>query len=128
MFTVKDYREALEEGYLLASKCERCGAIHLPPRPVCPKCCSRKLERFRASKRGRVAAYAVIHIPPSRMRGEEPYAVAIVELMEGMKLSGRLLGISTCEEIDTGIEVKVDFIKVGDKTLPCFRPLRVTHP
>jgi len=125
MFTVKDYRDALSEGYLLASRCRRCGAVQLPPRPICPKCGSGDLEAFKAPKRGRVAAYTVIHVPPSRFKGEEPYAVAVVELLEGVRVSGRMLDVSEAD-LRVGLEVEADFIKLGEEILLCFRPLK--HP
>ncbi len=123
MFTVKDYKDALAQGYLLASKCKRCGSVQLPPRPLCPKCGSEELEELSVPKHGRIAAYTVIHVPPSRFKGEEPYAIAIVELLEDVRISGRILDVSEAD-LRIGLEVEADFIKSGEEILLCFKPLK----
>lgn len=123
MFSVKDFRDALEGGYLLASRCRGCGDVRLPPRPLCPRCGSGDLEEFKAPKLGRVVAYTVIHVPPPRFKGEEPYTVAVVELLEEVRVSGRLLDISE-GDLQIGLEVEADFIKFWGETLLCFKPLR----
>jgi hypothetical protein len=51
-----------------------------------------------------------------------PYSVAVVELPEGVRMLGNLLGVPN-EEITAGMEVVVDFEDVGEGVvLPQWRP------
>lgn len=121
--TVRAFNDFLAEGRIMGSRCRGCGAISLPPRPICHRCGGRDLEWTELEGRGTVQAYTVIHIPLTRMRGRHPYACGIVKLDEGPSISGLILRVSEGERITVGSRVEAEFIKEGERTALCFRPV-----
>jgi len=120
-FTVEAFRDFLVEGRIMGSRCRGCGAISLPPRPICPQCGGQDLEWVELEGKGAVRAYTVIHVPLTRMRDRCPYACGVVELDEGLRISGLILGVSEDEEMAVGSRVEAEFVKDGERTALCFR-------
>ncbi len=101
--------------------CER--AIHYP-RDACPHCLDDDLE-FRPSP-GVGSVYAVSVMPkPANpmMAGREPYAVALVELDEGVRLMSNIVGIDPAA-VQVGTAVRVTWEPLSDgRHLPQFTPI-----
>jgi len=120
-FTVEAFRDFLVEGRIMGSRCKGCGAISLPPRPICTQCGGQDLEWVELEGKGTVRAYTVIHVPLTRMRDRCPYACGVVEFDEGPRISGLILGVSEDEEMAVGSRVEVEFVKEGERTALYFR-------
>lgn len=120
-FTVKAFNEFLDEGRIMGSKCRGCGAIHLPPRPVCPDCGGREMEWEEVEGRGSVRAFTVVRVPLTRFKDRCPYACGVVKLDAGPMISGMIVGVSE-EEMSVGSRVEAEFVKEGERTILCFRP------
>ncbi len=54
-FTVASFDQYLAEGKLMASRCEDCGELTLPPRAICPKCHSENMAWTETSGKGKLA-------------------------------------------------------------------------
>lgn len=107
---------------LLLPFCADCGKAHLPPGPVCPFCFADAIEWRKASGRGTIATFTIVHQPwfPS-FRAEIPYNVVQVELEEGPRLTANVVG-ATNEALAVGRRVEVVFDEVApEATLPRFR-------
>ena len=120
-FTVASFDQYLAEGKLMASRCEDCGELTLPPRAICPKCHSEKMAWTETSGKGKLAGFTVISIAPTFMieQGygrDNPYVSGIVELEEGVKVSARINGLDATkpEEIKVGTALEVDFVTFGE--------------
>ena len=113
--------EGCDAGVLLIQKCSGCGALRHPPRPMCGRCLSTGWESVRASGRGRVHSYTVLHHP--RVPGYEmPLPVALVELEEGTRLVANLKGVAP-DGISIGMAVECRFEDLsGSMRLPFFHP------
>lgn len=120
-FTVQAYKDFLQEGKLMGSRCKSCGTIYLPPRPVCPECHSRKLDWLEMSGDGTLEAYTVIAVPLSILAEEAPYAVGVVRLDEGPNVSGIILDVKEGAALTVGARVKAEFKKGEDGMALCFR-------
>jgi uncharacterized OB-fold protein len=120
-FTVQAYKDFLQEGRLMGSRCESCRTIYLPPRPVCPECHSRKLDWLEMSGDGTLEAYTVIAVPLSILAEEAPYAVGVVNLDEGPNVSGIILDVKEGEALKVGARVKAEFKKGEDRAALFFR-------
>ena len=74
-----------------------------------------------ASGRGEVYSHVTVHhpvVPPF----EAPYAVALIELEEGVRLVSNVIGVPA-KDVRIGMPVEVVFERVDDElTLPLFRP------
>lgn len=120
-FTSASFDQYLAEGKLMASRCADCGAMHLPPRAICPKCHSPNMTWAETSGRGKLAGFTVIYIAPTFMieQGfgrDKPYVSGVVELEEGVKVSARITGVDPArpEDIRIGQPVHVEFITAGE--------------
>jgi uncharacterized protein len=115
------YWTAAKEHRLELPFCNHCSRAHFYPRSLCPHCGSDALAWSRASGRGKIYSYTLVHRAPSPAFAEKvPYAVALVEVEEGPHLMTSIVG---CEptEIRIGAAVVVDFLEVDDYCLPVFR-------
>ena len=121
--TIKAFNDFLGEKKIMGSRCGGCGAVHLPPRPICPECGGREPEWVQLNETGVVQAYTVITVPLTRLKESSPYAVGVVKLDEGPSISGTILGVKDGEEIAVGSKVKAEFVKEGERTVLCFRPI-----
>ncbi|MEE8355265.1 MAG: Zn-ribbon domain-containing OB-fold protein [Candidatus Bathyarchaeia archaeon] len=120
-FTSKNFADSLAEGKIRGSKCAKCNAIHLPPRPVCPECGGSEMTWVDVSGDGVLRAFTIVHVPLSTMMGRSPYAVAVVKLDDGPSISGLLLGVDRGDTLSVGARVVAEFVKEGEKTVLCFK-------
>ena len=107
-FTIEQFYKFLQEGKLMAAKCQKCGKIHLPPRPLCDNCFSQQFDWLQVSGKGKLLTYTVIHVAPEQFQALTPYAVGIVELENGLKIPGMIQG-TTQEQLKIGMELTLDF-------------------
>jgi uncharacterized OB-fold protein len=120
-FTAASFNQYLAERRLMASRCTACGALHLPPRAICPACYGDRLEWAETSGRGKLAAFTSIFVGSSAMVAagytrDNPYVTGIVELAEGIKISARILGVDARDPgaISIGAPLSVEFLDSGD--------------
>lgn len=115
--------EGIARGELLIQKCNRCGALHHPPRPMCGKCQSSDLGSVRATGKGKVYSYTVVHHP--KMPGyDTPCVAAVIELEEGTRIVSNVVGCDP-SGVQIGMPVTLSIEEVApDYTLPLFRPAR----
>ena len=117
-FTIEGFYKFVSEGKLMAAKCRKCGAMLLPPRPLCTKCFSTDFEWVELSGRGELLSYTVIHVSPPQFESMAPYIVGIVKLEGGLRLPGMIRGVKP-EKIRVGVTLMVDF----DTSVPSQWPL-----
>ena len=92
---------------LVLQRCKDCGTFRHPPRPMCPKCNSVKHEWVPSSGKGKVYSYVIYRQSP-HPGFKAPYAVALIELDEGVRLVSSLTGIEP-EKVYIGMPVQVTF-------------------
>jgi uncharacterized protein len=115
--------DATRRGELVLPWCTACKEPFWYPRPVCPRCLSPELEWRPASGRGEVHAVSVMHRPGNPMMAERvPYAVALVDLDEGVRMLSNVVGVDATE-VRVGMEVAVAWEPMSDgRQLPVFEP------
>jgi uncharacterized OB-fold protein len=117
--------DALADERLLIQRCEGCGALRHPPRPMCPRCNSLGWDTVVASGRGRVCSF-VMPQHPQYPWFEYPYIVVLVDLEEGVRLVSNLSGVAP-EDVQIGMPVEVRFEHFDDGlVLHQFRPAAST--
>lgn len=102
--------------------CEPCDRPHWPPGPVCPYCFGDALTWRQASGLGSVSSWVVVHKAwfPA-FKADLPYNAVQVELEEGVRLTGNLIGAPE-NALQVGLPVEVVFDDVTPEvTLPRFR-------
>ncbi|MCZ2111068.1 MAG: Zn-ribbon domain-containing OB-fold protein [Dehalococcoidia bacterium] len=113
---------AAKEHRLMVQRCTGCGALRFPPREICSRCLSSSAEWTNVSGRGEIFSFNVMHqvYHPAFAR-EVPYAVIVVKLAEGPKITSNLLDCPI-DRIKIGMPVEVVFEQISDAvTLPKFR-------
>ena len=120
-FTADSFDQFLSEKKLMASKCKRCGALWLPPRPLCIKCYGTEMEWVELKGKGKLLAFTVIHVGPMTMVAagydrDKPYCSGIVELEEGPRISAQILGVDVAhpENIKIDTPLTLDFVQRGN--------------
>ncbi len=96
---------------LVGNRCLTCGTIYFPPKAICPKCRRKgKLEKYQLKGEGKIHTYTIIHAAPSGFEKRVPYCIAIIELDEGPKVLGEVVGDLTL--LDIGARVRAVFRKI----------------
>ncbi|HKZ51521.1 MAG TPA: Zn-ribbon domain-containing OB-fold protein [Dehalococcoidia bacterium] len=132
-FSAASFFRFLGEGKLVASQCLRCGDLHLPPRPLCPRCFGQAMAWQELRGEGKVVSFTSIAVVPTFMAQEgygreRPYVVAVVELAEGPRISAQLVDVDAQkpEQLSIGMPVEARFLERGDgenkQTFLAFRP------
>ena len=113
---------AAREHRLVVQRCAGCGTLRFPPRELCSGCLATEAAWVEVSGHGEVFSYNVMHrVYHPGFADEVPYAVVIVKLAEGPKITTSLVDCPS-EEIRVGMPVEVTFEAVSPEvTLPKFR-------
>ncbi|MCK4273239.1 Zn-ribbon domain-containing OB-fold protein [bacterium] len=112
MSTSARYWRGIPQRYRLeANKCKKCGQTSFPPRLVCPACGSREFEATKLPQTGTLLTYTVIRVAPSQFVDEAPYAVGVVELDGGTRITSQITDCSL-DAIRIGQKMKVEFRRI----------------
>ena len=111
MSTARYWRENPQRYRMEAARCTRCGRTWFPPREICPSCRNVAFETTRLAGEGAGETFTVIHVAPSGFEDQSPYAVAIVKLDDGVRITCQLVD---CDpgSIQLGMRVKTEFRKI----------------
>jgi uncharacterized OB-fold protein len=98
--------------------CSCCQSSFVPPKYVCSNCQSKTFEKKKIKGNGRIFSYTIIHVAPESHQEQAPYKVVLVELNEGLRVTGRLVNdiddvqigslINFCYEDENGIWFEVN--------------------
>jgi uncharacterized OB-fold protein len=120
-FTGNSFNHFLNEEKLMGTRCKKCGALYLPPRPICLKCYGREMEWVQMKGKGKLFAFTSICVGTTIMTREgcgrdNPYCSGIVELEEGVKISARILGVDAKnpDKIKVGTPLSIEFVHKGE--------------
>jgi uncharacterized OB-fold protein len=102
------WREIPARYRLEGSRCTSCDKVVWPARRVCPVCHGREWQPTTLSRSGKVVTSTVVHVAPTDLAMETPYAMAVVETPEGARLMAQ---VADCEPADVkpGTEVRLSF-------------------
>jgi hypothetical protein len=109
-------------GELRVQRCDGCGTLRHPPGPMCPSCGAWITGYVVAAGTGEVYSYVVHHHPP--VPGKKlPVVIALVQLPEGVRMTGELLGAGP-DQVRIGLPVRAEFVRIDDGlTLPAWRAM-----
>jgi uncharacterized OB-fold protein len=117
----KPFWEGAAQGKLMLQYCRDTGQFQHYPRPVSIYTGSRNLEWREVSGRGVIYASTTVRIPGPGVEGRIPLPVVTVELDEGVRIIGNILGAPP-EEVAIGKRVELAWDKLDDGTLyPAFK-------
>ncbi|CAM5737976.1 DNA-binding protein OS=Streptomyces alboniger OX=132473 GN=CP975_17160 PE=4 SV=1 [Streptomyces alboniger] len=113
--------DGVRQHRLLIQRCTACATLRLPWLPGCNACGSPNWDTVEACGEGVVFSYVVLHHPPFPAF-DPPYAVALVELAEGVRMISNVVGVPY-DKVRIGQSVRLEFRGYDDElVLPVFRP------
>ena len=120
-FTGQAFYQYLGEQKLMGSRCKSCGALYVPPRPLCPDCYGDDMDWEQLGGKGKLIAFTTVHIAPTAMieagyGRNNPYCTGIVQLDEGPAVSAQIIGVDPTapEQIAVGTPLQVAFVRRGE--------------
>ena len=116
------WREIPQRYRLEANRCKNCEITFFPPRLICPQCKNRELEPTKLAETGKILTYTVIRVPPHQFVDQAPYAVGIVELDDGVKITAQVVDCDF-EDLKIGQRVRIEFRKIfqeGESGILCY--------
>jgi uncharacterized protein len=119
MTIARFWRETPRRYNLGGSRCSVCSTVYFPPRTVCPTCTTHrqslgKMEPFQLSGEGEVVTYTVVREAAEGFEMQVPYALAIVQAVEGPLLTGQVVNIAP-EHVKIGLKVRATFRKLREE-------------
>lgn len=112
---IHEFYDRLRDGSLSTTTCENCGALHFPPRIVCPECTSDDLAYTSLPHEGTLFAFSVVRgSAPIGMAEDVPFVVGIIDL-EGVdvRLSARVDG-AAYDDLAIGDRVTLKIVDIDD--------------
>ncbi|MDC0768370.1 bifunctional MaoC family dehydratase N-terminal/OB-fold nucleic acid binding domain-containing protein [Streptomyces sp. HD] len=118
--------EGVQRRRLLIQRCTGCGTLRHPWLPGCNACGGLDWDTVEASGEGTVYSYVVMHHPPFPAF-DPPYAVGLVELAEGVRMIGNVVGVP-CDKVRIGLPVRLEFREYEEElVLPVWCAEEGTH-
>lgn len=95
--------------------CGNCQQAIFPARTLCPKCRHLSLGKLKPlvlSGEGTVESFTVVHSPPAGYELQAPYAMAVVRLAEGPRITAQVVDIDP-DEVKVGMPVTKVFRRIN---------------
>jgi len=132
-FNDTSYEQFINERKIMGSRCKKCGALALPPRPICVSCLGSDMEWVPFKGSGKLLAFTSIVVAPPNMIKEgfdrnHPYLVGVIGLDEGVKTVAQIVGMDAKkpEKIKVDTALKAEFLEKGagpgKQTFLVFKP------
>ncbi|TFH00786.1 MAG: Zn-ribbon domain-containing OB-fold protein [Calditrichales bacterium] len=99
-------REIPHRMRLEAGKCKECGYIAFPRRLVCPQCGKRAFDKINLKPQGKILTFTIIHIAADDFSTQVPFAVAVIETVEGARLTAQVVDCRP-QEVEIGKKVRL---------------------
>ena len=113
----REWREIPGRYNLIGSRCGCCGKIYFPKRTLCPQCrrdSIGKMEEYALKREGKIFSYSIVYESSADNSALKPYAVAMVETSDGVRITGQMVD-ADLSEIRIGMPVRVVFRKLGEE-------------
>ena len=104
------FREIMENGRFMGTRCQQCEYTYLPPRLYCERCFAGLDDQWvEVGSRGTVEAFTVAHVDLEGQRLAEPQLLALIRLEGADGLLVHRLGDIAAEDVDIGLLVAAVF-------------------
>jgi uncharacterized OB-fold protein len=86
---VNDFIDHLEQGRVMYTRCNSCGADYFPPRADCGQCLSSEMEWVEVTGTGKLVSYSRLKYAPVGFDDDLPYSIAMLDYGD-YQIFGRL--------------------------------------
>jgi uncharacterized OB-fold protein len=111
------------ERRLLVDRCQDCGTWFDPPRSMCPRCWSERIEPQQVAGTGRVIYFTLLYQGHPAASPEHPFPAVVVELDEqaGLRFDSTVV---ECAPDVVQCDLALELCWIGDDAapIPAFRP------
>jgi uncharacterized OB-fold protein len=114
MGVARFWREIPQRYNILGNECSCCNQIFFPPKESCPDCRRKsmgKMKELKLSGKGEVVTYTIIHVGQEDFEEQVPYAIAIIKLDEGPRITAQIVDCEL-DEVKIGMKVESTFRKI----------------
>jgi uncharacterized OB-fold protein len=111
--TAKYWREIPQRYRGEAAQSLKTGKIYFPPRLVEPGNGNRRFKKVKLSYNGEVLTYTIIRVAPMGFERQSPYALGIVELEGGGRITTQITDVPL-DKVKIGMKVRVEFRRIND--------------
>ncbi len=93
----KIWREKRQRYLGIGIECKDCSAKTFPYSTHCPKCGGENITEYQISEKGKIVQFSQVYQTAKEMMSNVPYAVGIIELEDGIKVTGQIVDIDYSE-------------------------------
>ena len=114
------YHRETPQRYRLEAARTKSGKTYFPPRVYYPG--GEEAESVKMVDTGKVLTFTVIHTPAAEYSDLAPFALGIIELDDGARLTSQIVDVNP-DDVKIGMRVKVEFRKIrteGSEGLLCY--------
>ena len=104
---VADFVKYLEEGKIMATRCNRCEKLYFPPRADCPDDLSTDMTWQELSGKCKLLTYTTAHFAPTGFQDDLPYTIALAQCEEDVKVYAFLSKDIDENEIHIGMDLRI---------------------
>ena len=104
---VADFVKYLEEGKIMATRCNKCGKLYFPPRADCPDDLSTDMTWQELSGKCKLLTYTTAHFAPTGFEDDVPYTIALARCEEGTAVYALLSKDINENEIHIGMDLQL---------------------
>jgi uncharacterized protein len=111
MSVARFWRKIPQRYNLIGTQCTNCGRHFFPPRTFCPDCRrAGQIADYKFAGNGTVITFTIIRTASEQFEQMTPYALAIIQLDEGPRLTGQVIG--NPEDVRIGMKVRPVFRRI----------------
>jgi len=108
------WREQKYKYRLIGTKCEKCGSIFYPPKKICLKCGSEKMEEVKLPEEGILENYTIIYYPTRDFTYNPPIIVGLIRLTNGVRILAQVVDIDP-SEVKEGLQLRAVFRRLREQ-------------
>ncbi|MBM3897584.1 MAG: nucleotide-binding protein [Thaumarchaeota archaeon] len=102
-----DIQKSVSEGKVRAYRCRNCDHKQSDIQVFCSRCNSGNLELIDVKGAGKVLTYTIQQVAPEQFANDVPYAWAIVELQDGIRITGWIPFVASKNDLKIGQTVRL---------------------
>ena len=109
------WREIPARYNMIGTQCGNCQRKFFPPRTICPDCHRKSVGMMKETtfpEIGEVISFSIVHHAPEAFTLQVPYPIAIIELEDGVRITGQIIDCDT-GKVAIGMKVRTVFRKIG---------------
>ena len=104
----KIWREKQSKYLAMGVECSDCKIKQFPFTENCTKCGSENVKKYNLATTGKVLYFSTVTQTIDEMMSSAPYLIAIIELDDGVKITGQIVDFNL-DEVKEGMNVRMVF-------------------